>query len=235
MKLIYKTAFALTATLLFLTGCEDGLDEMGQGPGGNQPMSINIDLSSYAQDALTDEQKYSLAYMWHEEKLAYEIYLELNTLYPTKQFENIANRSEIKHIALVQNLVAWYDLNITNIPDYTINYSQEELESMPRGVFAIDAIQTLYDELYAKGKASQQSALEVGCIVEVVDVNDLNEYIEGAADNAALVDTFNILRDGSYNHYWAFDKGLKNLGVSEGCCSLGSAYCHTEYPQKSKG
>ena len=29
-------------------------------------------------DLLSEDQKYSLAYMWHEEKLAKEIYLELN-------------------------------------------------------------------------------------------------------------------------------------------------------------
>ncbi len=230
MKPIYKTALTLTATLFFFTGCGDDLTSSKGKNSSDAQMSI--DLSTYAQDALTDEQKYSLAYMWHEEKLAYDIYLELNKLYPTKQFENIANRSEIKHIALVQDLVAWYDLNITNIPDYTINYSQEALESMPQGTFAIDTIQKLYDDLYTMGKDSQQAALEVGCRVEVVDVDDLNTYIIDAGDNAALVDTFNILRDGSYSHYWAFDKGLKNLGVTEGCCSLGTLYCHTEYPQK---
>ncbi len=46
---------------------------------------------------------------------------------------------------------------------------------------------------------------------------------------------FTVLRDASYNHYWAFDKGLKDLGVSDGCCSLGTIdginYCHSEYPK----
>jgi len=45
------------------------------------------------------------------------------------------------------------------------------------------------------------------------------------------LDVFNFLRDGSYKHYWAFDKGLKNMGIDNGCCSLGTNYCHPEYPQ----
>ncbi len=222
----------ITSALFLLSGCGD---ETEQPNAQDTSLMKSINLNDYTQDALNDEQKYALAYMWHEEKLAYDIYLALNTLYPSKQFENIATKSESQHITLVQNLVAWYDLNITNIPDYTINYSAEELSSMPAGVYAIDEIQKLYDDLYAKGKSSQQAALEVGCMVEVTDVNDLDIDIEAAGDNAALVDTFNILRDGSYNHYWAFDKGLKNSGVTEGCCSLGVEYCHDEYPQNTKG
>jgi hypothetical protein len=231
MKTIYKSALALSITLLIFTGCGDAMsDDMD-----SNSMQMSIDLSNYTQDALTDEQKYSLAYMWHEERLAYDIYLALNTLYPAKQFENIATRSEIRHIELVQDLVEWYDLNITNIPDYTISYSQEELTAIPAGIYAIDEIQNLYDALYTKGKSSQQAAFEVGCMVEVTDVNDLDVDIALAGSNAALVDTFNILRNGSYNHYWAFDKGLQNLGINDGCCSLGTDYCHPEYPQSSKG
>ena len=46
-----------------------------------------------------------------------------------------------------------------------------------------------------------------------------------------LVTVFSFLRDGSYNHYWAFDEALKGKGVSDGCCSLGTTYCHPEYPK----
>jgi Uncharacterized protein domain (DUF2202). len=73
-----------------------------------------------------------------------------------------------------------------------------------------------------KGVASKQAALEVGCMVEVVDVDDLDRYIEQAkASNATdIVDAFSdVLRQGSYNHYWAFDKGLKNNGYSSRLCS----------------
>lgn len=74
-------------------------------------------------------------------------------------------------------------------------------------------------------------------MVEVTDINDLLADIETArADGATdIVAAFEFLRDGSYSHYWAFDNGLKNMGVTDGCCSLGDAYCHPEYPNTPKG
>ncbi|QOR62161.1 DUF2202 domain-containing protein [Sulfurovum sp. ST-21] len=199
----------------------------------------SFDLSLYPESNLTDAQKYTIAFMWNEEKLAKDLYLALNSIYPTQQLENIATRSETKHQALVEELVQRYDLNITNLIDYSEHYSEEELRAFEPGQFGIQAVQDLYDALYSIGSQSQQDALEVGCMVEVTDINDLNEEIAIAEEvNASdLVAVFSHLRDGSYNHYWAFDTGLKNLGITEGCCALGTIdginYCHPEYPQNS--
>lgn len=107
------------------------------------------------------------------------------------------------------------------------------IDQMPSGQYDVAEVENLYDTLYAKGINSAQDALEVGCMVEVTDINDLNNDIAIAeASNADdVIEVFNFLRNGSYNHYWAFDKGLKSMGVTEGCCSLGSEWCHPEYPQ----
>ena len=196
-----------------------------------------IDLSLYPMSNLTDDQKYTIAFMWNEEKLAKDIYLNLNLIYPTQQLEKIATQSETKHQALVEELVQRYDLNITNLVDYKENYSEEELREFASGEFGVQEIQDLYDTLYAEGKQSQQAALEVGCKVEVTDVEDLLDEIVIAeeVDAQDLIAVWNVLLSGSYNHYWAFDKGLKNNGVTEGCCSLGTTYCHPEYPQNENG
>ncbi len=202
--------------------------------GGN---GTGVDLSQYPLSNLTDAQKYTIAYMWNEEKLAKDLYIELNLIYPTQQLENIGTRSEPMHQALVEDLVERYDLNITNLVDYKENYSEEELRAFASGEFGVQEIQDLYDTLYAEGKASQQAALEVGCKVEVTDVEDLLEEIAIAeeVDAQDLIAVWNVLLSGSYNHYWAFDTGLKNMGIADGCCSLGDAYCHPEYPQNEKG
>jgi len=229
MKII-NIFLAMSFISLLIIGCGGS----GKGKGGGKG-SFTASLSDTSTE-LSEEQKYALAYMWHEEKLAYEIYLELNKIQPANQFVNIATKSEIKHIAAVEEIVKNYDINITNLKDYTIDYSQEELRAMPTGKFAIDKIQKLYDALYAKGIKSQKDAMEVGCMVEVTDIIDLKESLKEAEGKQDLVDTFDFLLRGSYNHYWAFDKGMKNLGVSEGCCSLGIIdgvdYCHPEYPKK---
>ncbi len=197
----------------------------------------SVDLSQYPMSNLTDSQKYTIAFMWNEEKLAKDIYLELNLLYPTQQLENIATKSETMHQALVEDLVERYDLNITNLVDYKENYSEEELKAFASGEFGVQEIQDLYDTLYAEGKQSQQAALEVGCKVEVTDVEDLLNEIKIAeeVDAQDLIAVWNVLLSGSYNHYWAFDKGLKNQGVTDGCCSLGTDFCHPEYPQNENG
>jgi len=230
-KITTTLCFLGLSTLILLNGCDNSNNDNSDGNKQSDSPS-SIDLSTYNQDALSTEQKYSLAHMWNEERLAHDVYQNLNKLYPTKQLENISTRSETVHIKLVENLVEWYDINVTNLGDYTIHYSKAELEAMGSGVYGVPAIQDLYDALYQEGSASQIDALKVGCKVEVVDVDDLDKYILEAQTNQALIDTFNILRDGSYKHYWSFDSGLKNLGITNGCASLGSDYDKTGiYPQ----
>ncbi len=206
----------------------------GQGNTNANTQNGGFDLTPYPISELKDQQRYTLAYMWNEEKLAKDIYLALNEVYPSQQFYNIATRSETKHQEMVENLIKRYDINITNLGDFSINYSKEELEKLPAGTFSLDIIQSLYNTLYEKGIQSKVDALQVGCMVEVTDVNDLNEDIEIAKEVNAidLVAVFESLRAGSYNHYWVFDKALKTDGVEQGCASAGKDYAKTEdeYP-----
>jgi hypothetical protein len=214
--------FMVFSTAFFMAGC------------GASDSTASGSIPS-ADSQLSEDQKYSLAYMWHEEKLAKEIYLELYKLHQVQQLENIANNSEVKHIARVQDLVAAYDINITNLANYEINYSAEELNAMPTGIFAVPEIQDLYNRLYDIGRVSSRASLEVGCMVEVTDIDDLDRFLVTAGNNQYLVDAFHYLRDGSYTHYWAFDSGLKSMGITDGCCSLGIDYCHPEYPRSEHG
>ncbi len=187
--------------------------------------------------ALTQEQKYALAYMWNEEKMAKDIYLALNELYPNQTLYNIATRSETQHEAAVEQLVQNYDLNISDLENFAGGYSAQELSTIAPGKFTVPEVQELYDALYTKGSQSLQDALEVGCMVEVTDVNDLNQDIALVSDKPDIVSVFEFLRSGSYNHYWAFDRALKAIGVTEGCCSLGEEYCKTpeEFPSNNQG
>ncbi len=207
----------------------------GYGPSTNQQQGGLIDVSLYPMSELNDDEKYTLAYMWNEEKLAKDIYLALNALYPTAQFENIATRSETTHQANVEALLQKYDLNITNPTDYTEHYSAQELLAYGPGEYTLPEIKELYDALYTKGQQSQIDALQVGCMVEVTDINDLDQDIEIAQETNAtdIIAVYENLRSGSYNHYWAFDNALKVLGVAEGCASAGPDYAKTEeeYPK----
>ena len=241
------TTFTTTiAILLMMNACGGSSSSNANGDttpiaSSELPTDVQIAITT-SKSTLTQELSNTLAYMGNEERLAYDVYSELYRQYGSKQFTNIATKSEYKHITAVQDLVKKYllsdDVNFTNVDAPALGYMNTAIEDMKTGTYDISKIQALYDALIAKGSASEIDALEVGCMVEVTDIDDLDKYLLLAKNsNASDIETvFNFLRDGSYNHYWAFDKGLKNKGVSEGCCSLktvdGVNYCHPEYPQK---
>jgi len=192
--------------------------------------------ASIPPSTISDELANTLSYMGNEERLAYDVYNRLYAEWGIKQFTNIANNSEVKHITAVQNLIKTYKLNenimFTNIDLEELGYSDTNVENMVAGVYDISKIQRLYDDLVSIGLRSEEDALKVACTIEVVDIDDLDAYIKIAEASKAedVIETFIYLRNGSYNHYWSFDKGLKNRGLKDGCCTW-DALCHPEYPQ----
>ena len=203
------------------------------------PQTVKTALSAVDSN-LSQELKNTLAYMGNEERLAYDVYNKLYETSPLMQFTNIAKNGEYQHITAVQLLIQKYissDADFTNVDLDPLEYKNTAIEDMTAGVYDIGDIQDLYNTLVAVGQESDQKALEVGCMVEVTDINDLDRDIilaqeENATDITAV---FNFLRDGSYSHYWAFDKGLKNMGITDGCCVVGTEYCHPQYPQNENG
>lgn len=213
----------------------------------NDNTGNKFNINNYTMSTLTPDLEYTIAYMGNEERLAYDLYMNLynyhkeNSDIVINQLYNIASKAETQHIGIVQSIVHRYNLDISSIIDNPVADSSATLDTMPSGKYGIQEVQDLYDMLYAKGVQSPKDALEAGCMVEVSDINDLNHDIAVAEDaNAAdVVAAYKVLRDGSYNHYWAFDKGLKNMNIANGCCSLGTVdgvdYCHPEYPQNDNG
>jgi len=208
----------------------DASEEHSSSANSNCDSSCSSSSSSQSSsDAeLNDDQKYVLAYMWNEEKMAKDLYLALYEIWPNQVFYNIATKAETEHQAAVEALIESYDLNIFDLDDDEEHYSAQELAQFNPGEYSVSEVQELYDVLYSKGVQSTQDALEVGCMVEVTDVNDLNEDLLTVAGVDDLVTTLENLRSGSYNHYWAFDSALKAMGVVDGCCILGDDYCKTE-------
>ena len=237
-------AIAGTAVIVTFSACGSNSNEQSkESESSTLPSTVQSAISA-PKSTMSQALKNTLSFMGNEERLAYDVYNILSVQYPeAKQLANIP-KSEYKHISAVQALVQKYiqsDADFSNVDLPSLEYKNRDIKEMSAGVYDISAIQNLYDVLYAKGIQSKQDALEVGCMVEVTDINDLNEKLtiakeSGASDVEAV---FEFLRDGSYNHYWAFDKGLKKAGVRAGCCTLGVIdgvdYCHPEYPQEEKG
>lgn len=236
----------MIAAVLTVIGCGGGSDSnTGNGNGSGNGGSPTSELPQEVQDAisgpsssLTQDLKDAITYMYSEEGLAYDVYMNIYKVQAVQQLQKIAENAETRHIDAVNELAIKYDLNMTQYPDTDVPYSIEGISS---GVYPVEHVQELYHFLYDKGILSQQDALEVGCMVEVVDIDDLDTYIGYAetANAADVLTVFNFLRDGSYSHYWAFDEGLRNMGVTDGCCSLdpvlGHDFCQPDYPQKEKG
>jgi len=229
---------SIIATSFILTACGGGSGKVNSGTNSAEA----IDVYNYPTYSLTQENKDDIAFMGNEERLAYNVYMNLYNYHNSngneiKQLYNISSKSEVKHIEVVRDLVDKYEIepeDLTVLDSDVVATRSTAQSDLPDDKYGVSHIQTLYNDLMAKGESSVQDALEVGCMIEVTDINDLTPKIQNAIDSGAkdLEDAFSFLRDGSYNHYWAFDKGLKNLGIDDGCCSLGSEWCHNEYPQK---
>ncbi len=218
--------------------------------------AISITQASFEglEELLADSEKGPIVqdlitFSWDEEKMAKDLYLTLyNTLLTQgvdiKPLYNVATNSESQHQEAMRALAEKYDLDLIGFAEsektaVVTGYNDEALAAIPSAEFILPEVQTLYNNLWehAGGDAIETiKALESACMVEVVDVNDLNASIDQANELGAyeLVAAFESLRSGSYNHYWAFDNALVKQGVAEGCGSLGADY-DKDYPKVPKG
>lgn len=135
--------------------------------------------------------------MLEEEKLARDTYTYLDNLYNINQFSNI-KRSEQSHMDAVVNLMEQYTIPYTIYPD---------------GQFANQDIQDFYNQFVTKGAIDTINALEVGAIIEDLDIVDLQDYIE-VTSNAKIIMVFENLQCGSRNHLRSFVSVLENSGNS---------------------
>ena len=200
--------------------------------GSSNPLIVVEQLPKYP---LNDEQKYALAFMWNEERLAGDAYGAFYAvLYDSlnDQEKVLADRvlkvieaAERLHEQAVEALIKKYDIDILNLEEYDKTYNEVELREMPAGVYPIKKLQEIWDNVAPIGTKDLISAFKIGCITEVGDVEDLDRYIKIAGDAVDLRYVLEFLRDGSILHYWAFDRALKELGITDGACDISSRYC----------
>jgi hypothetical protein len=147
---------------------------------------------------LSEDQKDTLFFIFQEEKVARDVYITLGKLYPTeKTFANI-QLSEQEHILAAQVLCERYRIDTSNV-----NLSLEEDYI---GQFELHAMQELYNNCIAAGQTSLLDALKVGRLIEVTDIADLDEAMEGMPSD--VVNTYTNLKKGSLNHLAAFESAI---------------------------
>lgn len=81
------------------------------------------------------------------------------------------------------------------------------------GVFANKKIQALFTSLMGKGVLSRMDALEVGVIIEVTDIEDLDEAL-AATSRTDIRKVYTNLRTGSCNHLDACSSLLSRYRAS---------------------
>ena len=232
-------------TDLTYSGLINPLDSQDLEDINSETNSLSITQISFAdtESPLTEAQQNLLAFSWNEEKMAKDLYYTLYELLllqgtDIKAFYNVATKSETQHQEIMRGLLESYDMDIST-GEILTGYKQDAISLIEPGTFPLAEVQTLYNNLYQYGTSGtptlEQSALEAGCMVEVVDVEDLNNSIALAGDAYVLVSAFENLRSGSYNHYWAFNDALIAQGITQGCCVLGDRYCRTDFPKIPKG
>ena len=155
----------------------------GNGGGGSTPVLTQVEIDD-------------LMFMREEEKLARDVYIALYEAWGNTVFYNIS-QSEQRHTDAVLGLI--------------VKYGLEDPASTEIGVFNDPYLQELYDDLMDIGLAGELEALQVGVLIEVTDITDMEECRTNT-DKADILNVYGNLLAGSENHLAAF---LRNIEAYE--------------------
>lgn len=144
---------------------------------------------------LTPFEIEGITFMREEEKLARDVYIALYKKWGATIFYNISG-SEQHHTDAVGSLIVKYHL---------IDPFQPQL-----GVFTNQQLQYLYNDLILKGTQSLLDAVEVGLMIEEIDILDLEKFLS-LTDKADIQQVFTNLVNGSFNHLRAFSSQYTRL------------------------
>jgi len=182
-----------TLSLFTLTQCSSVVQPEGDAGSVSEVSLEEAQLVPRGSGNLTDQEKADVLYMREEEKLARDMYNFLYEKWGLAIFSKIA-LSEQRHMDAIKRLIDKHKM--TDIDPVIIQPEP--------GLFVNEKIQALYDELEEKGVLSETDALEVGVLVEEIDIEDLEHYLE-RVDNQDIVNVYHNLLDGSYNHLASFE------------------------------
>lgn len=200
----------LAAILALLTGAAGGAaitqTHNNKAANTNQPttevsvlaedfVSMRPTLENLPAEPISDIELTDLLFTREEEKLARDVYETLYERWNLQIFSNIA-QSEQTHTEAVRDLLVKYQ-----IPDPVTDDTT--------GVFVDPELQSLYSSLVAKGLTSEVDALEVGMMIEEMDIVDLQEAIDNTDNDDIALLYENLLR-GSRNHLRSFTRQLEN-------------------------
>lgn len=205
-------ALGMAAFTPVLTGCGGGSEDAADAaPVTDDSTAAVTDTPPGVVTAtgLSQAEIDGLLYMVEEEKLAHDVYVALDALWGTQVsvFSSIAP-SETQHTESVRERILAHGL------------TDPTADKAP-GQFVNQELQALYDTLVGKGQTNLIEALQVGCLIEEVDIQDLMDRKAEVIDEPDIVAVYDSLMCGSRNHLRAFNRTLENKGGSYTSVVLG--------------
>ncbi|MBL8057008.1 MAG: DUF2202 domain-containing protein [Anaerolineales bacterium] len=195
-------AVGLGALLIFgsVTAVQAGSGRGGRppaGPGTGGRAGVTQPVPGTALPAadpagLTAAEGDGLLFMYEEEKLARDVYTALYAQWGLTTFQTIS-QSEQAHLDAVAVLLERYGLAAP--------------APVAPGAFVNADLQALYTDLMARGSQSAAEALQVGGLIEEVDLQDLGMRL-AQTDQADIQQVYTNLQAGSENHLRAFARAL---------------------------
>ena len=170
---------------------------MGPRAGQRNGDAESCPLPAASNQPLTAAEKEHLLGMREEEKLAHDVYVTLGKKWDVQVFKNIPF-AEARHMDAIAQLLKRYNLS-------------DPVTSTKVGEFHDPKFTALYQQLVATGSQSQTAAYQVGCLIEELDIADL-QAAEKATDHADIQFVYENLERGSRNHLRAFASMLKIAG-----------------------
>lgn len=133
-----------------------------------------------------------LLHMRNEEKLARDVYLQLHEVWGAGIFANIAD-SEQQHMDVVLSLLEAEGL-------------EDPVAGLDIGEYSEVEVAALYVELVDYGSSSLEAGLEVGALIEDLDIWDLDQIADGDP-------VLESIRCASGDHLRAFVGALEERGL----------------------
>ena len=198
----YIAALLAPALTIGIQGCssDDDISWPATDDNGSIVLTdMKAALDSLPLGELSSAETDGILYMREEEKLARDAYRYLDSIWDQRVFGNITE-SEQTHMDSMLLLVERYQLT-------------DPVGDNEPGVFVDAELQQLYDELIAKGQASLIDALEVGAMIEEVDIVDLERDKAEVEGNDDILLVYDNLEKGSRNHLRAFVRNLESQGI----------------------
>jgi hypothetical protein len=151
-------------------------------------------IASHPAQLLSAEEEHDLLHMREEEKIARDVYLQLAERWALRPFLNISG-AEQAHMDAVAALLDHYGL-----PD--------PAHDLPVGRYRTPDFQALHDQLVERGLRSELDAIQVGLLVEELDIFDLAQA-KSRTRQPEILAVYEDLERGSRNHLRAFYRHLQ--------------------------